>query len=270
MNASGGGMWDQLPEDFRERLAEAARRARQAAPPHPEEEPDTGIPPCRDVETPFGPSLVRDLTIAPGESGLEETFGKLRSLEDLLDRQENLAEDLTPLGRSGMKRVVFLDLETTGFSSTPLFLAGTMTLEGGRLRLRQFFAKDYSQEKSLLHRLAEFLADYDLLVSFNGKSYDVPFSRSSLRAAGGPPGPLAPGAPPVATRISELPAGDSGMASLRPAALRGYPGVGDSGDLPRVRAEGTLGADEEGIPPQRAGSGDAGGAAVRGYGDALA
>jgi uncharacterized protein YprB with RNaseH-like and TPR domain len=167
-------MWSQLPEHFREKLAEAARRARQAAPVRSGEIGD-GVPPCEDVTTPYGPSRVRELIIPPGQTGLEESFGKIRALEDLLDREEGLPGDLTPQGLWRMKDVVFLDLETTGFSSTPLFLAGTMTLEDGNLCVRQFFAKDYSQEKSLLHRLSEFLSGYEILVSFNGKSYDLPF-----------------------------------------------------------------------------------------------
>jgi len=85
--------------------------------------------------------------------------------------------ELARIASSGLDRAVFLDLETTGFSSTPLFLAGLMHISGGRIRVRQFFAKDYSQEKSVLHLVADYLREFHVLVTFNGKSYDLPFLR---------------------------------------------------------------------------------------------
>jgi tetratricopeptide (TPR) repeat protein len=40
--------------------------------------------------------------------------------------------------------------------------------------VRQFFLRDYPEEKALLESLAEALADCDGLVTFNGKTFDVP------------------------------------------------------------------------------------------------
>jgi uncharacterized protein YprB with RNaseH-like and TPR domain len=57
------------------------------------------------------------------------------------------------LHESGVLRpeeLLFFDLETTGLSSSPLFLIGTMTWEGPGLVIRQYFARDYSQERAVV------------------------------------------------------------------------------------------------------------------------
>ena len=78
--------------------------------------------------------------------------------------------------------LLFLDLETTGLGNLPLFLIGTMVWEDGGFVVRQYFARDYSEERAILTLWSQVAADRRLLVSFNGKSFDVPFLR--VRAAG--------------------------------------------------------------------------------------
>jgi uncharacterized protein YprB with RNaseH-like and TPR domain len=134
---------------------------------------------------------VRSLTITLEEKGLEDTFRKIallgRHLGDHPEKGKDFAPDLLSLGEKGLDKAVFLDLETTGFSSTPLFLAGTLVVREENLEIRQFFAKDYSQEKSVLFLLSEFLRGFDTLVTFNGKSYDIPFLKDRLCYHGLPP-----------------------------------------------------------------------------------
>lgn len=73
-------------------------------------------------------------------------------------------------------RPIFFDLETTGFTSTPLFLAATLDLEEGIARQR--FARDYAEEKAVIAALLGEIAGAGALVSYNGRSYDVPFLRN--------------------------------------------------------------------------------------------
>ncbi|MCY3024163.1 MAG: ribonuclease H-like domain-containing protein, partial [Planctomycetota bacterium] len=77
--------------------------------------------------------------------------------------------------------VLLLDLETTGLDSTPLFLIGALTLEEDGLVARQFFARHYGEEPAAIALFLESAAEKRLLVTFNGKSFDVPFLR--MRAA---------------------------------------------------------------------------------------
>lgn len=80
--------------------------------------------------------------------------------------------------------VLFLDLETTGLSMTPLFLVGTMECCDDGFRFRQYFARDYSEEISVLSAIDERMRDVDVLVTFNGKTFDVPFMRNRAIATG--------------------------------------------------------------------------------------
>ena len=73
--------------------------------------------------------------------------------------------------------VVYLDTETTGLAGgtgTCAFLIGIGAADGSGFRVRQFFLRDFTEEKAALAALAEALEPYQLLVTFNGKSFDVP------------------------------------------------------------------------------------------------
>jgi uncharacterized protein YprB with RNaseH-like and TPR domain len=85
--------------------------------------------------------------------------------------------DLAALCALGLEHALFLDLETGGLSSSPVFLAGTMHWNGSDFLLRQYFARHYGEEATLLAALAEAARGFEFLVTFNGKSYDVPFLR---------------------------------------------------------------------------------------------
>jgi uncharacterized protein YprB with RNaseH-like and TPR domain len=78
-------------------------------------------------------------------------------------------------------RIVCFDLETTGLGSSPLFLIGTLTFDGNGPLVRQLFARDYTEERAVLEAFLAIAEGRELAVSFNGKSFDVPFIK--MRAA---------------------------------------------------------------------------------------
>jgi uncharacterized protein len=74
-------------------------------------------------------------------------------------------------------KLLYLDTETTGLAGgtgTCAFLIGVGAVEGPRFVVRQYFLRDYPEEKAILAALASMLEGYDGLVTFNGKTFDIP------------------------------------------------------------------------------------------------
>jgi len=99
-------------------------------------------------------------------------------------RQSELHCELKPMLDVDPRQVLYLDIETTGLSSTPVFLVGLMHYTGVDFHLRQFFARDYSEEAAILGAVAEAMQDFEVLVTYNGKSFDAPFIRDRAVANG--------------------------------------------------------------------------------------
>jgi uncharacterized protein YprB with RNaseH-like and TPR domain len=90
----------------------------------------------------------------------------------------------------GLEAGLFLDLETTGLSATPVFLAGLLVPERGELHFRVYLARDYTEEAALLEAVGEEVRCRPIVVTYNGKSYDLPFLRErSGRLRGRPVAP---------------------------------------------------------------------------------
>ena len=119
---------------------------------------------------------------------------------DISDLAELPADLLRPLTAGAVSdsppaRWAFLDTETTGLAGgagTYAFLVGVGSIEPAGFRLRQFFMRDYGEEASLLRRLAEYLEGFDVLVTYNGKSYDQPLLETRFRMARAQTGRLRP------------------------------------------------------------------------------
>jgi uncharacterized protein len=82
------------------------------------------------------------------------------------------------------QRWAFLDTETTGLaggSGTYAFLIGVGRITPDGFRVRQFFMREYSEEKSQLTALAAHLEDFDTLITYNGKTYDQPLLETRYR-----------------------------------------------------------------------------------------
>ena len=82
------------------------------------------------------------------------------------------------------RRHVYVDTETTGLSGgsgTLAFLVGLATVTDDAIELTQFLLTKFSAEAALLAAFAERLSADDRLVSYNGKSYDLPLLTSRFR-----------------------------------------------------------------------------------------
>jgi uncharacterized protein YprB with RNaseH-like and TPR domain len=84
-------------------------------------------------------------------------------------------------------RHVYLDTETTGLSSgsgTLAFLVGFAIVEADAITLDQFLLTRFTAEAALLAAIGAGLSPQDRLVSYNGKSYDLPLLQTRFRMQG--------------------------------------------------------------------------------------
>lgn len=81
------------------------------------------------------------------------------------------------------ERLLFLDTETTGLSGgagTVAFEIGVGWIEPRGMVIRQYVMRDYAQEGEMLREIAGLIAKADTLVTFNGKSFDLPLLESRM------------------------------------------------------------------------------------------
>lgn len=81
---------------------------------------------------------------------------------------------------------VFLDTETSGTSGgsgTFAFLVGTGHITPAGFIVRQFFMREHGEEPSMLGALAQHLARFRLVVTYNGKAFDLPLLETRYRLA---------------------------------------------------------------------------------------
>ena len=103
---------------------------------------------------------------------------------------EGLSSDLLDPISNGQIRGVppekwcFLDTETTGLmggSGTYAFLIGVGRITPRGFRVRQFFMRDFGEEPSVLAALTEHLKQFEVLITYNGRTYDQPLLETRFR-----------------------------------------------------------------------------------------
>ena len=76
---------------------------------------------------------------------------------------------------------IFLDIETLGLFSRPIILFGVGTVENGKLAVHQYLLRDIHEEQAALIAACGHLSgDRPALVTFNGKSFDLPYLQERL------------------------------------------------------------------------------------------
>lgn len=178
-------------------LSSRLRAIVRTGPPRPAREltcePDTGgydlarvgaILGGRPAESAFGQCLVIDRryesdrfhgAVRIGDCKVEDSAG-LDILDPTLSRGHPRGQPSAG-GSRALGRTIFIDLETTGLSGgagTVAFLVGCGYFDLGAFQVRQFLLTSYASERALLTTVAEFFEGADLIVSYNGKTFDVP------------------------------------------------------------------------------------------------
>ena len=118
-----------------------------------------------------------------------------------------------------------MDLETTGLmggAGTYAFLVGCAWFDGGTFRVRQYLMSSPTVERAMLGAMAELAGEAGTVVTYNGKTFDLPlietrFLFHRLDVALCRPaarGHAAPGAPAVAATATSAAGGDDyGMST---------------------------------------------------------
>ena len=196
-----------LPGALRSRLERLGGRAAESPGPRSEGGgPGTGSP-----RRPRGAGVASN---RQRTEGVEGTAGLARLLGgEVVARHLILVERLLPLGtRHGGVRladslqtvwplaaaqgsIAGIDTETTGLSGgtgTTAFMIGIAQAEPEHVRVRQWLLTGFAGEAAMLVEVAEVLAGVDLLVSYNGKTFDLPLLRDRRRLQRGPALPEPP------------------------------------------------------------------------------
>lgn len=81
------------------------------------------------------------------------------------------------------RKLLFLDTETTGLSGgagTVAFEIGLGWIEPRGMVIRQYVMRDYDEEPAMLSEIAEVFSRFDTVITFNGKSFDLPLLESRM------------------------------------------------------------------------------------------
>ena len=78
------------------------------------------------------------------------------------------------------EEISFFDIETTGFSpdSTYVYLISCAYFSNNSWNLIQWFSEDVVEERTLLEAFFEFISSFQLIVHYNGTTFDLPDRKS--------------------------------------------------------------------------------------------
>ena len=132
-------------------------------------------------ETPAGPVFVRDDWYAP-----DHEHGALPLAAPLAADPVAVSHLLGGGEAPAVRRLAYFDIETTGLSGgtgTYIVLAGLGSFEADGFRVRQYFLGDVGHERAMLAVLADDIARFEGIVTYNGRAFDVPCLEARLTLA---------------------------------------------------------------------------------------
>lgn len=75
------------------------------------------------------------------------------------------------------QKIAVFDIETTGLNpaSSRLILSGIILIDESETRFIQLLAEDLSDEKIIIEETCSLLSEADVIITYNGRHFDVPF-----------------------------------------------------------------------------------------------
>jgi uncharacterized protein YprB with RNaseH-like and TPR domain len=141
---------------------------------------DLEMPHGREAVARYGEALARclpALAILAADARAAEAPREARPIRLEWGGYRSVADDRRRPGVPTAGPLLFFDLETTGLSGgagTLAFLVGCGFFEADGFHTRQFFLSGYEAERELLDALAALTGRFNGLVTFNGRTFDVP------------------------------------------------------------------------------------------------
>lgn len=127
------------------------------------------------IHTPLGSCIVIDhLFPADRPHGRHLVRQGIASLREVLDF---CGQPVLAPADDGRRGLLFLDLETTGLSGgagTLAFLVGCGFFDQDGFRTRQFLLPSFGAERALMHAVTSLVGEADCLVTYNGRTFDLP------------------------------------------------------------------------------------------------
>ena len=167
-------------DDLRARIRSVLERTAHKVERPPPPEIDTTDLPFISEETELGPLHVRTLLLGAAHRTGHAPVALARSADARL--LSLLALDPT-LATLPMERALYLDTETTGLSGgtgTVAFLVGLAWFAPSGLVVEQMLVRRLGEEAPMLARVRRRLEECALVITFNGKSFDLPLLRTRL------------------------------------------------------------------------------------------
>lgn len=144
----------------------------------------------QEADTPFGPCYLIE-----EKRPLSSRHGHWTFKEALESDYAGLSLFGQHTGKFDLQQALFLDTETTGLAGgtgTYAFLVGLGFFTPVHFVVRQLLMRDYNEEHALLYLLDQTLQEKSTVISFNGKTFDLPLlqtrfaiSRLGLEGASG-------------------------------------------------------------------------------------
>jgi uncharacterized protein len=110
--------------------------------------------------------------------------GRANDVVSFIESRHSPSHPLSVLasGLYGSDSYLFLDLETMGFFSRPVILFGIATIEDRQVIVHQFLVRGMEEELPALDLTMQSLREKPVVISYNGKTFDLPylFSRSAF------------------------------------------------------------------------------------------
>ena len=136
------------------------------------------------IKTPFGQSFVRE-NFFPNDYMCGDTLLS-QIFKSSTHKLSHLVGDKR-ISEIDIRKTVFLDTETTGLSGgagTFIFLIGLGYFTENQFCVRQYFMRDYDEEQALLSALNELLLKFESVITYNGKSFDLPLMETRFIMSG--------------------------------------------------------------------------------------